>query len=58
MLGLFFPVAIFAQTNNEQICSPVGYSVFTINGIFTNKKSQHYFESFRIIGSKNYQRSF
>ena len=27
-------------------------------GIFTNKKSQHYFESFRIIGSKYYQRSF
>src|SRR3989338_7775548 len=38
VLGLLFPVVIFAQINNEQICSPVGYSVFTINGIFTNEE--------------------
>ena len=36
-LVLLFPVGIFAQTS-EVHCSPVGYSVFTINGIFTNEE--------------------
>src|SRR3989338_3728326 len=36
-LWLLFPVGIFAQTN-EVNCSPVGYSIFTINGIFANEE--------------------
>mgnify|MGYP001583141389 CR=1 FL=1 len=36
-LLLLFPVGIFAQVG-ETVCSPVGYSVFTINGIFTNEE--------------------
>src|SRR3989338_9521636 len=36
--GLLFPFVIFAQANNDQNCSPVGYSLFTINGIFTNEE--------------------
>ena len=36
VIVIFFPVNLFAQ--KDKICSPVGYSVFTINGIFTNKK--------------------
>ena len=36
-LLLLFPVGIFAQVG-EIVCSPVGYSIFTINGIFTNKE--------------------
>ena len=31
------PLKIFAQTNN-QACSSVGYTITTINGVFTNKK--------------------
>ena len=31
-----FPFSIFAQSDS-QICSPVGYSIFTINGIFTDE---------------------
>ena len=33
---LFSPFTIFAQTSN-QVCSPNGYTVITINGVFTNK---------------------
>ena len=33
---LLSPFALFAQTNN-QTCSPDGYTVITINGVFTNK---------------------
>ena len=36
--GLLFPFVIFAQANSDQNCSPVGYSLFTINGIFTNEE--------------------
>ena len=36
LVFLFSPFAIFAQ-EGEQVCSPVGYSVFTINGIFTDE---------------------
>ena len=32
---LFIPVFVFAQTNT---CSPVGYTILTINGIWTNKE--------------------
>ena len=36
LVFLFSPFAIFAQ-ESEQACSPIGYSVFTINGIFTDE---------------------
>ena len=36
-LVLFFiPAFVFAQTSS--VCSPVGYTILTINGILTNKE--------------------
>src|SRR3989338_1611761 len=36
-LVLFFiPAFVFAQTSS--VCSPVGYTILTINGIWTNKE--------------------
>ena len=34
--GFFFHLFVFAP-NNGNVCSHVGYTVFTINGVFTNK---------------------
>ncbi len=36
-VGLLFPLSSFAQTN-EQICTSTGYTIATINGMFTNKE--------------------
>ncbi len=35
---ILFPLTTLPQTNN-QVCSPTGYTIATINGMFTNKDS-------------------
>lgn len=36
LFGIIFPFGVFAETDDAK-CSPFGYSVFTINGIFTDE---------------------
>ncbi len=36
MMAILFPFVSFAQTSN-QVCSPIGYTIATINGVFTEE---------------------
>ncbi len=36
MMAILFPFVSFAQTSN-QVCSPIGYTIATINGVFTDE---------------------
>ena len=37
IMMVFLPFPVFAQVDNKT-CSPKGYTVETINGVFTNEK--------------------